>query len=120
MKQESYKVCVRTDSYNRIIAVNSSAFVSLDWGRKIDEGIEYKYHHAQGNYFEGGLYTDDGIPRYKLVDGQPVERTEEEIRADRDALPATSKSQEERIADLETGAGDLSEALDMLLTGVTE
>lgn len=88
MEQESYKVYVRTDNYNRIIAVNSSAFVSSDWGRQIDEGIEYKYRHAQGNYFSNGIYTDDGIPRYKLVDGAPVLRTEEEIQADRpDPLP---------------------------------
>ena len=97
MEQESYKVYVRTDNYNRIIAVNSSAFVSSDWGRQIDEGIEYKYRHAQGNYFSNGIYTDDGIPRYKLVDGAPVLRTEEEVQADRDAMPAPEPTTDELI-----------------------
>lgn len=84
----SYHVYVQTDEQGRITAVNSSSFVSTDWGTEIDYGYGDKYHHAQGNYFEGGLYTSDGIPRYKLVDGQPVERTEEEIAADRVPLQA--------------------------------
>ncbi len=33
------------------------------------------------------LYTIDNIPRYKLVDGKPVSRTDEEIEADRKARP---------------------------------
>ena len=41
---------------------------------------------SHGTNFDGGIYTTDGIPRYKLVDGQAVERTGEEIAADR--LPA--------------------------------
>lgn len=101
MKQESYKVYVRTDSYNRIIAVNSSAFVLSDWGIEIADGTGVKYRHAQGNYFEGGLYTDDGIPRYKLVDGQAVGRTAEEIAADRVAIPAPPPTQEDRLSALE-------------------
>lgn len=32
-------------------------------------------------------YTDDGIPRYKLADGVPVLRSDEEIEADRAAIP---------------------------------
>ena len=33
------------------------------------------------------IYTEDGIPRYKLQDSKAVERTEEEIQADREAMP---------------------------------
>ena len=84
---EPYRVYVQTDDGGRITAVNSSAFVSADWGTEIDRGFGDKYHHAQGNYFTAPVYTEDGIPRYKLVDGQAVERTEEEIGADRAALP---------------------------------
>jgi hypothetical protein len=54
---------------------------------QIDEGIGDKYNLCQSHYFEEGLYTFDGIPRYKLVDGAPIRRTEEEIQVDRDALP---------------------------------
>lgn len=78
-----YHVYAQTDEYGRITAVNSSAFVGDNWGVEIDQGYGDQHHHAQGNYFEGGLYTEDGIPRYKLEDGQAVERTEEEIEADR-------------------------------------
>lgn len=83
MEREQYSVFVQTDLRSRVVAVNSSAFVGVGWGVLVDEGVGDRYHHAQGNYFEGGLYTEDGIPRYKLEDGHPVERTDAEIEADR-------------------------------------
>ena len=85
---EPYHVYVQTDEQGRIIAVNSSAFVSAEWGTEIDSGFGDRFHHAQGNYFPQPIYTRDGIPRYKLVDGAAQERTEEEIEADRAAIPA--------------------------------
>jgi len=85
---EPYHVYVQTDEQGRIIAVNSSAFVPAEWGTEIDSGFGDKHHHAQGNYFPQPIYTRDGIPRYKLVDGAAQERTEEEIEADRAAIPA--------------------------------
>ena len=84
---EPYHVYVQTDEQGRIIAVNSSAFVPAEWGAEIDSGFGDKHHHAQGNYFPQPIYTEDGIPRYKLVDGAAQERTEEEIEADRAAIP---------------------------------
>lgn len=96
-----HEVYVKTDQKNNIISVNSSAFVSFDWGIKIDEGAGDKYHHAQVNYFDKPIYTEDGIPCYKLVDGQAVERTEAEIQADRDKLPPAPPSQDDRLAALE-------------------
>ena len=84
---EMYHVYVRTDEQGRVLAVNSSAFIPDDWGKEIDSGFGDKYHHAQGNYFDKPIYTEDGIPSYKLVDGKAQERTEEEIQADRDAIP---------------------------------
>ena len=82
--QQNYEVYVKTDNQKRIIAINSSAFIDdlTDW-IKIDEGLCDKYHHAQNNYFDKSLYTADGVPRYKLVDGKAVERTSEEISAER-------------------------------------
>lgn len=53
---------------------------------EIDEGTGDRYNLCQSNYFPGGLYTDDGIPRYNLRDGKPMERTEDEIQADRAAI----------------------------------
>lgn len=83
MEFENYIVYAKSDEQGRITAINSSAFVSADWGTEIDTGSGDKYHHAQRHYFSGGVYTEDGIPRYKLVNGAAVERTEEEIAADR-------------------------------------
>ena len=88
MEQENYIVYVRTDGQGRILEANSSAFITDTTGwTAIDEGLGDKYHHAQGNYFDGGLYTDDGIPRYALADGAPVLHSDEEIEADRVAMP---------------------------------
>lgn len=85
---ESYIVYVQTDAQNNIIAINSSAFLddTENWTR-IDDGIGDKYHHAQNHYLDKPIYTDDGVPRYKLVDGKAVERTNEEIEADKPELP---------------------------------
>ena len=102
---ENYVVYAQTDTSGRITAVNSSAFVPADWGAEIDSGCGDKYHHAQGNYFAPPIYTDDGIPRYKLVDGKPVERTKEEIAADRAALPAPAPTTEE-LLDILLGVND--------------
>ena len=99
--QKPYTVYVQTDGAGRITAVNSSAFVSPDWGTEIDSGYGDKYHHAQGNYFPQPIYTADGIPRYKLEDGKAVERTEEEIEADRAALPEPGPTLEDRVSSLE-------------------
>ena len=95
--EQPYIVCVQTDETGRITAINSSAFVDSDWGTEIDSGYGDKYHHAQGNYLPGGLYTEDSIPRYKLQDGQAVERTEAEISADRAARPAPEPTQAAQI-----------------------
>lgn len=91
-----YAVYVQIDTQGRITAVNSSAFVSADWGTEIDQGYGDKYHHAQGNYFPQPIYTEDGIPRYKLEGGQAVERTEEEIEQDR--LPNIKLLKEKQIS----------------------
>lgn len=53
----------------------------------VDEGIGDRYALCQSNYFDGGLYTMDGICRYKYVDGVCSLRTGAEMQADRDAAP---------------------------------
>ena len=84
------KVYVKTDKQNRIIRCEGGYTTPADltgW-TQIDEGYGDRYNLCQSNYFPGGLYTEDGLPRYKLMDGQAVERTAEEIEADRAAVPA--------------------------------
>ena len=79
----NYIVYVKIDQNNNIIDINSSAFVPFEWGIKIDEGTGDKYHHAQNYYFPESIYTSDKIPKYKLINGIPIERTLEEIETDR-------------------------------------
>ena len=96
---EPYIVYAKTNSSGYITAVNSSAFLPDHAGWvEIDRGYGDKYHHAQGNYFPLPIITDGGAYRYKLVDGQPVECSAEEIAAQEEALKPTDKpTQADRI-----------------------
>lgn len=122
-----YQVYVRTDDRARVIEVNSSAFLTETEGWiLIDEGSEWpRYMHAQGNYFPKPIYTGDGIPVYKLENGAAAERTEEELAADRAALPVPGPTDGERITALEqdkankTDVEELNEALELILSGDT-
>ena len=111
--QNPYIVYVKTNSDRFIMAVDSSAFLSdtADW-TEIDSGYGYKHLHAQRNYLEKHIVTDDGAYRYKLVDGKPVECTPEEIAEQEEANVSTSTpTQEERIAELEEENAMLMECL---------
>lgn len=79
------KVYVKVYDQARIIRCEGGYTTPADltgW-TLIDEGYGDRYNLCQSNYFPGGLYTEDGIPRYKMVDGKPIERTVEEIEDDR-------------------------------------
>ena len=115
-----YTVFVKTDESNRVTGVDSSAFLADTAGWvKIDEGNGDKFHHAQGNYLPGALTDERGVARYKLVDGEVVERTQEEMDADY-TPPEPVPPLEDRVDAVEIKTGDLEEALDMILSGVTE
>lgn len=97
MVPEIYTVYVQTNAEGHITAINSDAFLSdLDDWTLIDAGYGDKCHHAQGNYFEQPLMDDRGVYRYKLVDSQPVERTQEEMDADYAARPEPEPTEEEK------------------------
>ena len=101
MEMRPYIVYVKVDESNRITAINSSAFLSDTTGWvQIDSGYGDRYHHAQGNYFPKPIMDDRGIYRYKLVDGKPVERTQEEMDADY-VPPEVKPTDTERISQLE-------------------
>lgn len=120
---DKYQVYIVIDGKNRIVSVDSSAFISDTTGwLQIDEGTGDRCHHAQGNYFPKPLYDDRGIPRYAYVpDGSPKwrERTPEEMDADY-VEPQPVTPLEARVGAVEIKTGDLEEALDMILSGVTE
>jgi hypothetical protein len=99
MEETTYIVYVTTDANGNITAVNSSAFLpdTIGW-IQIDEGTGDKYHHAQGNYFDGPLMTPNGIYRYTLFDGSPAEKTAEAIAAEQAALPQAAPTTNEQLA----------------------
>ena len=102
-----YKVLVRVDDAGRVVAINSSAFVTEpDGWVEIDSGWGDKYHHAQGNYLPAPLMDERGVYHYKLVDGKPIERTQEEM--DGDYTPPEQKpTTEQRVDALETTTDDI-------------
>ena len=78
----------------------------------IDEGTGDRYNLCQSHYFDA-LYDEYGVCRYAYEDGVVRRRTAEELEADRPAGEDAPASDKERIAELE-------EALELLLSGVTE
>lgn len=96
-----FKVYIRTDEQGRIIAINSDAFlINTEGWTLLDEGEGDRFYHAQGNYFEKPLFTDDGLFRYKYENNKVVCRSEEEKEEDRNKTIPT-QSLEERVAALE-------------------
>ena len=101
MEGYTSKVYVYTDPQSRILrceggyTTNNIADVTA-W-TLIAEGMGDKYNLCQSHYFPGGLYTLDGVPRYKLEGGKAVERTAEEIAADIAAQPEPEPPMEERL-----------------------
>lgn len=66
---------------------------NLDEWLLIDEGSGDKYNLCQSHYFDGGLYTEDGICRYRWSGTEAVLRSEEEISVERNASPAPAPTQ---------------------------
>lgn len=118
------KVYIQTDNAGRIIRCEGGYTTPADltgW-IEIDEGNGDKYNLCQSHYFEGGLYTMDGIPRYRWDGFKAILRSEEELEADRDAIPEPEPSTnlEDRVAALEADAEQAAldrAALTLLLTG---
>ena len=98
------QVFIKTDSKNRITAVNSEIFISdvSEW-TEIDRGEGDRYVHAQGNYFPKPLTDENGVYRYKYADGAVSERTAEEMAGDIPAhvpAPPTNAELAAAIAEL--------------------
>lgn len=88
---EASKVYIRTDEKSRILACEGGYTISniknIDEWIFIDEGEGDKYNLCQTHYFEDGLFTEDGICRYKYIDGKCALRGASEIEADRKNNP---------------------------------
>ena len=109
---DTYIVYVKTGEDNIIIAVNSNAFISdiANW-IAIDEGCGDKYHHAQGNYFDIPITDEMGIYNYKLVDGKPILRTEEDKAPEIAKINALTEisSLKKKLADTDYIAAKIAE-----------
>ena len=118
------KVYIQTDTEGRILRCEGGYTTPsdlTDW-TEIGEGTGDRYNLCQSHYFDGGLYTMDGIPRYRWDGSAAVERTEEELEADRAAIPEPkpSKTVEARLTALEAEAEQAKadrDALNILLGG---
>ena len=94
-------VMIKIDEKNRIIAIDSDSFIQdkSEW-IEIDRGYGDKYYHAQTQYLSTPLINLDGIYRYKFINNEILERTEEEIRQDKEEI-VTPVTDQERIEQLE-------------------
>lgn len=84
-KSRVYVIC---DSESRVLRLEGEYSLPADltgW-TKIDEGYGDRFSLAQSHYLDKPLY-DGAVLRYKLVDGNVVERTAEEIESDKAKLP---------------------------------
>ena len=88
MQTPKSRVYVLCDSESRVLRLEGEYSLPNDLTNwiKIDEGFGDKYALAQSHYLDKPLY-DGAVLRYKLVDGKVVERTAEEIEADKAKLP---------------------------------
>lgn len=84
------RVYVLTDAQGRITRIEGEYTLPADltdWVL-VEEGAPCdRLNLAQTHYLDKPLYTQDGVMRYKLEGGKVVERTAEEIEADKAKLP---------------------------------
>ena len=82
------KVYIQTDADGRILRCEGGYTTPADltgW-LEIDDGTGDRYNLCQSHYFDGGLYTMDGVPRYKWDGEAAVLRSEDAIEQDMTAV----------------------------------
>ena len=97
------RVYIKVDDCNRIVRCEGEYTLpsDLDGWILIEEGQPCdRLNLAQSHYFDGGLYTMDGIPRYRWDSSAVVLRSDEELEADRAARPAPPPTTEEVLLEL--------------------
>ena len=114
MEEMKSKVYIQIDENNRILRCEGGYTMcnikNIEEWIFIDEGSGDKYNLCQGMYFDGGLYTADGIPRWKWNGEAAIQRTEEEIEADRAAIPtpeAAPDTWDEMAAAIQEGVNEV-------------
>lgn len=83
-------VYVLTDEAGRVLRLEGEYTIPADltgW-TLIEEGEPCdRLNLAQTHYLDKPLFTRDGLYRYKMADGAVVERSEEDLEAERAKLP---------------------------------
>lgn len=115
------KVYIQTDAQGRVIRCEGGYTMSnisdiSEW-IFIDEGTGDKYNLCQSQYFEGGLYTEDGICQWVYEDGACRLRTEAEIQRDRDARSIRRADRDYNPGEYMTLDGTLYRVLLPILAG---
>ena len=118
-------VYIKVDEQGRItrcegeytLPANLDGWILIEEGQPCD-----RLNLAQSHYFDGGLYTMDGIHRYRWDGSKAILRSEDELEADRSATPDPEPPTdlEARVAALEAEAEQAKadrEALNILLGG---
>lgn len=94
------RVYILLDAQNRVTRIEGEYSLPADltgWVL-IEEGAPCdRLNLAQSHYLDGGLYTHDGILRWKYEDGNVTLRSDDELAADRAALPKPPASQLDRV-----------------------
>lgn len=103
MEEMKSRVYILVDEQNRVIRLEGEYSLPTDltdW-ILIEEGAPCdRLNLAQSHYLEKSLMTEDGIYQYKWNGESVVERTEEEIEADREAMPKPEESTEDLVLEL--------------------
>ena len=90
MQPPKSRVYALTDAQGRITRIEGEYTLPADltdWVL-VEEGASCdRLNLAQTHYLDKPLFTQDGVMRYKLEGGKVVERTAEEIEADKAKLP---------------------------------
>lgn len=123
MEENTSKVYIRVDEQDRILRCEGGYTMgnidNVEEWLLIDEGNGDKYNLCQSHYFDGGLYTEDGICRYKWTGRSAVERSEEEIAADR-AAREQAKYPAKRVAELKQLLADSDYAVIKIAEGAAD
>lgn len=110
------RVYVKVDNQNRILRCEGEYTLSnidnIEEWILIEEGPSCdRLNLAQTHYFEGGLYTEDGICRYVYEDEECRLRTDEEIISDRQAASIRRASRDFEPGEYMTVDGTLYKVL---------
>ncbi len=100
---------MNTNDIRHYIAIDAQGRITSGWSDGpqrdrdttgavcINEAGGYQFRLHPGGEENPPLYTEDGIPLYRWDGERVVRRSEEEVQADRAAIPVPAPSEQERL-----------------------